>query len=217
MLRALVYLLLAMNLGVATWWLLRTPPPPPAPLAATEPGVPPLVLLAELDGEILAAAREDAAAPADAGPRECLEIGPFLTQADLRRAMAALTAGARRIQFRETSARVQRGYRVFLPAPPTREAALAIARGLSERGLRDYYVVTAGDDENTISLGLYRDERNARRRLEEVLAAGVDARMESRVETLAQFWIDLEAAPGHDWRGQLGGYSGVGGRVIECT
>lgn len=219
MLRALVLLLLALNAGAAAWWAFRPPPVAPAVLPATEPDVPALQLLSEVDG-LLAQAPAEAVGPpepiASGAPRECLEIGPFLTQADLRRALGALTPGARRIQYRETTAVVQRGYRVFLPAPASREAALAAARGLFGRGLRDYYVVTAGEDENAISFGLYRSEANARRRLEEVRGFGVEASMEPRSESIPQFWIDLDADEAFDWRAALGGYSGVAGNVIPC-
>lgn len=218
LLRALVLLLLAMNVGVAAWWALRPPPQAPVALPATDPDVPALVLLSETDqAPALVAEQADPPEPiGDGEQRECLEIGPFLTQADLRRAVGALTAGARRIQFRETTAVVQRGYRVFLPAPPTREAALATARGLFGRGIRDYYVVTAGEDENTISFGLYRNEQNALRRLEQVRGFGVEARLEPRSENIPQFWIDLDSGEDFDWRAALGGYSGVASRSIPC-
>lgn len=219
LLRALVLLLLAMNVGVAAWWALRPPPQAPTLLPASEPDVPPLVLLSEIDQAAAPLVAEQADPPepiGDGEQRECLEIGPFLTQADLRRAVGALTAGARRIQFRETTAVVQRGYRVFLPAPPTREAALATARGLFGRGIRDYYVVTAGEDENTISFGLYRSEQNALRRQEQVRGFGVEARLEPRSENIPQFWIDLDSGEDFDWRAALGGYSGVASRSIPC-
>ncbi len=219
LLRALVLLLLAMNVGAAAWWLLRPPPVPPTLLPANDPDVPALVLLSELEPTAAALMAEVTEPPVPipvATSRACLEIGPFLTQADLRRALAALTPGALRIQFREATAVVQRGYRVFLPAPPTREAALAAARGLFGRGLRDYYVVTSGEDENTISFGLYRSEANAKRRQVEVLTFGVEARVEPRSESIPQFWVDLDGSAGFDWRAVLGGYSGVASRDIPC-
>jgi hypothetical protein len=219
LLRALVLLLLAMNVGAAAWWALRPPPAAPPLMPATDPEVPPLVLLSELEPGSAALVAEASEAPEPISPepaRECLEIGPFLTQADLRRAVGALTPGARRIQFREATAVVQRGYRVFLPAPPSREAALAAARGLFGRGIRDYYVVTSGEDENTISFGLYRNEANALRRQQEVLGFGVEARVEPRSESIPQFWVDLDSNEGFDWRAALGGYSGVASRSIPC-
>jgi hypothetical protein len=216
LLRALVILLIAMNVGVAAWWALRTEPQAGAQ-PATEPAIPSLQLLSEVEP----APADDVAEPV--GPpqppplqRLCMEVGPFLTQADLRRAVNALTPAASRIQFRESRAVIRRGFRVFIPATRDRETALATARQLSARGLRDYYVVTAGEQENTISLGLYRDQGNAQRRRQEVAALGFDVRMEPRNEELPQYWIDLDVAADYDWRSTMGGYAGVGSREIAC-
>ena len=98
--------------------------------------------------------------PAGAAPEQLFEL------------MGAFTPNAERIQFRETRSLANRGYWVFLPAQGSRDKALSIARELSAKGLRDYYVVTAGERENTISLGLFRDLSNAEQRHEQVRQAG---------------------------------------------
>jgi hypothetical protein len=165
-------------------------------------------------------------APELAGPAEpaggdptlhCLRLGPFLTQADLRRAVNALTPAVERIQFSETRALTNRGFWVYLPAEGTREAALATARKLSAQGLRDYYVVTAGDRENTISLGLYRDLPNAEARRNEVQALGFVPQLSERQDETPNYWIELAAPKDLDWRAQLGGYAGVDEASIDCN
>jgi hypothetical protein len=217
--RLLVVLLLAMNVGVAFWWALRTPPAP-APVALTRPDVPPLRLLAETEPMSADVAAAEAVGPpqsdAERDARRCIEIGPFLTQVDLRRAMNALTPIVERIQFRETRTMVRRGYRVFIAPSPSRETALATARQLAAAGLRDYFVVTNGADQNTVSLGLYRELANAERRRTEVAALGLDVSMEPRDDEIPQYWVDLDIESGRDWRASLGGYSGVGSREIPC-
>lgn len=219
--RAVLVSLLLMNLGVAAWWGLRRPPPEPRP-PATDAAIPPLRLLAEneaADSGLLSAAAESVGQPPPAGglpDQQCLQIGPFLTQADLRRALGALTPVANRIQFRENRVVANRGFWVYLPAQGTREAALAAARELSARGLRDYYVVTAGDQENTISLGLFRDRGNAEGRQREVQALGFAPQLSERTEEIPNYWIELAAAEGLDWRVQLGGYAGVDATPRPC-
>jgi hypothetical protein len=214
--RILVILLLAMNIGVAVWWSLR-PDYEPRRHAATEPAVPTLELLSELD--IAASEAELAEAPQPIAPTVdavCQRLGPFLTQADLRRAVGALTPAVQRIQFRETRALARRGYWVYMPPQANREAALATARELASRGLRDYYVVTAGDRQNTISLGLFRELANARQRQSDVQAMGFSAELGERTEDIPQYWIDIAADNGFDWRARLGGYAGVESSVIDC-
>ncbi len=205
--RVLFLLLLALNIGVGAW-LVLTPAPVSADPPATDPGVPALVLLAERErGEAASTAELATAPPSDAEIRRerCVSLGPFPTQADMRRAMNRLTPLVERIQFREVRATQPRGYWVFLPALPTREQALAIARQLSSKGVRDYYVVTAGDQQNTISLGLFRDQSNAERRRAEIAAQGFKPELVQRSEELPVYWIDYAADPERpvEWRSLL--------------
>lgn len=217
--RALLLILLLMNLGVAAWWWLRTPAPA-AREPATEPAIAALRLLSEVETAASGSDVPELAGPPDpvggTPDQECLQIGPFLTQADLRRAINALTPVVDRIQFRESRALANRGLWVFLPAQETREQALATARELSAKGLRDYYVVTAGDRENTISLGLFRDRPNAEARRNEVQALGFAPELQERREEIPNYWIELAAGPDLDWRSRLGTHAGIESQPRPC-
>jgi hypothetical protein len=193
--RALFILLLALNIGSACWLLFAQQPVLNAP-PATDPGVPKLVLLSERDGGIADDA-ELASAPENSADRandECRSIGPFPTQADARAAMNALTPLSKRIRTRETQSTQTRGYWVYLPAMASREEALGVARTLSAKGVRDYYVVTAGDAQNTVSLGLFRDQGNADRRRAEITALGLKPQVNTRTEELPVYWLDFALA-----------------------
>lgn len=214
--RGLVVLLVCMNLAVGLWWWRHAPPadatPPPA-----EQGIGGLVLLSEAEPAAPPDAVELAAVPVPMPEApECLSIGPFATPADLRTAMNALSPLAARIQFREVPATELRGYRVFLPAAGSREQALAMARQLASRGVRDYYVVTAGAEENTVSLGLFRELANAEKRRDEVAAQGFEPKLEPRTEQASQWWIDLAGERGLPWRDALGGAPGLEARPVAC-
>ena len=204
MLRAILLLLACMNLGVAAWWWSHREAPAP-PLPSTEPGVPGLRLLAEVERlPARQAARELAEPPAPlSADAQCLSLGPFETPAALREAMDRLLPRVERIQFREVPAVALSGYRVYLPPAESREAAFAVARDLAARGVSDYYVVTAGAQRNTVSLGLFRDLDNASERRDAVVALGYAPVLEPRTETVSQWWIDMAAAPGLDWRALL--------------
>jgi len=216
MVRGLVVLLASMNLAVALWWALhevpRAAPPPPV-----DGGVGGLVMLGEAEAPVSTDAVELAGIPAPMPERPaCLSLGPFTTPAQLRAAMNALTPKVARIQFRELPATELRGYRVFLPAAGSREQALATARELAARGVRDYYVVTAGEQENTVSLGLFRELANAEKRRDDLRAQGFTAQLEPRTEQASQWWIDLAAEPGLDWAAALGGAQGLEAREAAC-
>lgn len=214
--RGLVLVLACMNLAVALWWALHERPraelPPPL-----DQGVGGLVLLGEADPAPAGEAIELAGLPAPMPEQPvCLSLGPFSTPAQLRAAVNALTPRVARIQFRELPATELRGYRVFLPAAGSREQALATARQLAARGVRDYYVVTAGEQENTVSLGLFRELANAEKRRDDLQAQGFRAQLEPRTEQASQWWIDLVAAPGLDWAAALGGGEGIEAREARC-
>jgi hypothetical protein len=214
-LRAVLLLLACMNIGVGLWWALHRDPAY-QPLPALERGVAGLTLLRETEDSPLPAAAELESAPEPlADMPVCLSIGPFETPADLRAAMARLLPQVGRIQFRELPATALRGYRVYLPAAASRAQALASARALAARGLRDYYVVTAGDQQNTVSLGLFRDLENARRRQAEVASLGYAATVEARTEQVPQWWVDIAAPQGFDWKGVLPG-STAQARSVPC-
>jgi len=197
-LRALFLLLLALNLGSAAWLLFGAAGQAPA-VPPGDPGVATLVLLSERDGT--GADAELAAAPEtaeDLANDRCRTLGPFATQADMHAAMAALTPATKRIRQRETRTTQARGYWVYLPASPNREQALATARSLSGKGVRDYYVVTAGEQQNTVSLGLFRDPGNAERRSAEITALGFAPSTQVRTEDVPVYWLDyalIEGAP----------------------
>ncbi len=215
--RAIVLLLVVMNLGALAWWSLHANERA-MPVATVRSGVAPLVLLSESEiarqhgsSDELDAAPD----PMSATPR-CQSIGPLATPADLRRAMNALTPLVGRIQYRQVRGSELHGYRVFIPALESRDAALEAARKLAAKDIKDYYVVTSGAQENTISLGLFRDLLNAEKRRDEVRALGFDARLEPRVDDAQQFWIDVAVARDFDWSQHLTGYAGLTAKDIAC-
>ena len=48
--------------------------------------------------------------------------------------------------------------------------------------------VTAGDQQNTVSLGIFRDLENAKRRQDEIAAMGYNPTVEARTGQASQWW-----------------------------
>ena len=218
--RVLFLVLLALNMGGACW-LYFAPLSPPQAVSMTDAGVPKLILLSEQERGTDAASAELATAPesrADFGHDLCISIGPFSTQVDVRAAINGLTPQVKRIQFREAHATQARGYWVYLPAMKTREQALAMARQLSGKGVRDYYVVTAGDQQNTISLGLFREQVNAEKRRAQIAALGFEPELVARTEELPVYWVDFAQDPHQpvDWRTVLVDIADLQAQPIGC-
>lgn len=218
--RILFVILLALNLGALAWQLTRPTAEPAAGTAAVDAGVAPLVLLAERDRSAMqhSAALAEAAPVEAARPRVCESLGPFGDRDGAQDALRQLESLTRRTQVRQTRARVVRGYWVHVPAHASRSDALATARQLAAAGVRDYYVVTAGGQENTISLGLFRDQANAESRRAQVAALGFRARVVERADERDQYWIDYESrddkAP--EWRKLISGASELKSSKVAC-
>ena len=185
-------------------------PPASASVAAASPAAPTSV--APVVASAPAAAKPEPAKPADAPKTaaaeapappatvptsakrsyRCLAVGPFTTQVDLRATRTALASRTVRSRQRQEQTTESHGWRVFLPAQETRDQALAQARRLEAKGIKDYFVVTAqGELQNSVALGLFHDPANARKRRDEVIAAGFPARMSERTETTPVWWLDV--------------------------
>ncbi|HWG66013.1 MAG TPA: SPOR domain-containing protein [Rhodanobacteraceae bacterium] len=213
-LRLLFLLLLALNLGAGAW-LLFGPVPVRALPPATDPGVTELRLLSEQPAKAPAPAHP---APAPAVSETCNTLGAFTTAADMRAAMQALSPHVARIQYREEQVSHSHGFWVYLPATTDREAALDEARKLAGKGINDYYVVTAGDAQNTISLGLFDNESNAQNRVSRLQQLGFPAKVKQRVDTEPAYWVDYAVKTGTalDWQAWLPGRSDLQSKSIDC-
>jgi hypothetical protein len=135
----------------------------------------------------------------------CMALGPFATQEDLRLARNALDSQVQRMRARQEQVTQTRGWWVHLPPSASHAAALAQARQLGAHNIQDYFVVGSGDNQNTVSLGLFKDPANARKRRDEIAAAGFVAQMSERTETVPEYWLDLIPVDSNhfDWRSRI--------------
>lgn len=211
--------LLVCNLLLAAW-LLSVSPAGPAPPPPVPEDLPRLELLAERDSP-RQAEREAAVSPspeATGGGRLCYRVGPLQTEADARAVTGSLAGriASQELQREQVEARI--GHWVFLPAFPDRATAMDAARRLDDSGLRDYYVITAGDQENTISLGLYRDPENAAGRVRTLRQLGFDAQSRVRTENVPRYYLELalagEVEP--DWPELLEGHPEARAQERAC-
>jgi hypothetical protein len=271
--RALIVLLLVLNVGVAAWWIARPAPPPPAeeklpmgvarlqivgedrliqrsataatadpaapatqtaaappvanaaahsapaPSAATAPapGAAKPTTPATPPAAAIAATTPPASplpAPEPAAKAQCFSVGPFADAAAADAARAKLQPLAQKMASRSegASSKSSRGWRVYLPTANA-EAAQATAQRIRAAGFNDLFVMS-GADANAIALGRFRSEESARKRGNELSAAGFAARVEALGESASgATWIDVatttangdtlrRAAGASRWRGR---------------
>lgn len=210
--RALVVLLLMLNLGVALWWLARPAPVGDAVAPASE-GAVRLQLLAEAPARATAAAtsgRQAAGSEVAGGARlaaagavastklRCFSLGPFPDAAIASSARTRLALPeVVRARARETTTG-GRAWNVSLPPLADRAAAEAMATRLREAGFQDLFVVPAGESANSLALGRYGTESAARQRAAALQAAGFAAQAQPIGDAATRHWIDVTAAPGFD-------------------
>ena len=211
--RAAFLLLLLANVGYLAASMLRTEPAPEPPPTVPD-GVARLVLLSEQQGVL-----EPQNARLDTVPNaSCYSLGPFATPENMEQALDVVAPLADTTRERRLMTAEQEGFVVAMDPAPTREAALQRARELNEAGIRDYYVITAGAEENGISLGLYRDEVNAQRRQRELAQSGFDARLLARRQSFPEYWLDYAELPDRpaQWESLLNEFPNLTRSSIPC-
>lgn len=150
-------------------------PPRVEPLAssrATQPGVPP------------AAARED--------ELSCTSVGPFADLGQASQAQATLRSRGYEPRQRVVQGELWTGYWVSVRDSPTREAAEAALRRLTDNGITDVYLMPGSDPANVLSLGVFSDYQRAQRRADEVRSLGLTPQIADRKRSGSVFWIDVD-------------------------
>lgn len=191
--RSLVVLLSTLNLGAAAWWAFHSPPQPrvePAPIG-----------IARL--ELLSEARRDATSGGvrrealSGKPSQCYSYGPFQDEQATVAAQARLQGVALRLQSRREPLAPARQWRVMLPPLASSTEAETTARRIADAGITDYAVVPRGPDANSIALGMYSSEDAARTRVQDLKAAGFEARIEPWGKDMAT-WLDVAGGADFD-------------------
>jgi len=216
--RALIVLLIVLNLGVAAWWTLR--PSPRVVVDTALAGVPELRLASERKPSPLAAATAPSPATTTTpvpvqiakndGP-QCFRFGPFADTPSADAAAAKLRASVQKATARTTTSG-GKGWTVWLPPFADMSSAQARALEIAGAGVKDYYVVAEGAQANAIMLGRYGSEDNAQRRIVELRAKGIEAQVQPPQDAKPQSWVDVAAAPGF---GYASAQARIGAAVVK--
>jgi hypothetical protein len=164
--------------------------------SASDPGVRKLVLLSEVDLKSTIWEEQNPTQDSlnEAFNQTCFTSGPFNKKSDLQPVLDSLKDNVLKTRTRKIISSQEAGYWVYVPAMKTREEALEIGRNLSLNDIDDYYVVTVGENENTISLGLYRELGNADDRIAELKSKGFTVEKQIKIEQWPEFWLDYTIA-----------------------
>lgn len=190
--RYLFILLLIANIAFFVW-IQRFSPITKVPFTAVDEGITPLQLVADVSDKNSNTEPVAAAEINDDIQQICFSAGPFDIEANVHAAAETINPLVLKTNIRKITTTQEAGYWVYLPALSSRAEALKKGRELAAAFVKDYYVVTSGDNENSISLGLYREPYNADNRIAELSKKGFKVNKEIRIEQWPEFWLDFSA------------------------
>ena len=207
--RHVVYLLLVVNLVFLGWNIFQS-----QSVRQVERNLPPLpetaAQLVTLQEKEQAAAEEVSVIenvtenePPGAGVSLlCQTLGPFIAREAMLVMEARLVTMELEPQQRETAKQRPIGYWVHLPEMERAEARQQ-AQILDDHNDKEYYI---GKDD-VLSLGAFQDMNRAKKRLKRVRKLGLDAQLETRYRTVAEYWLDfqVESAAGEQLTGLVEG------------
>ena len=239
LLRAMIVMLVMLNLGVGIWWavrpsdraevaattaradaptlrLLNEAPPPvasPAPAAVDAVTTPQVAATPAVETPVVPAPVPEPEAPVQAAP-VCLRFGPFDSTAARDAARNTLAGLGVQGVPSESTARPARGWKVSIAPQASREAAVALAERIKAAGVSDLYVMGEGDDTNSIALGRYGSEDAARRREADLRAKGFPAQAAPLGAVPTQAWLDARLPDGVS-RDRVAGVAAT--RSLDCA
>ncbi len=168
------------------------PSPRPAaapPFRSTGANDGPLALVADDPEDPIGIPSAKPAAPSASSSR-CLHASRFKDRAAAARSAVWLQKhGAELLEIRHERRRVEKNYRVFLPAGPNARQTAATVKELRDRGLRDVAIIARGPMAGRISLGLYKSADNAKRRVARLKKLGYPARSAANAAMLDEYAV----------------------------
>lgn len=220
--RALLVLLLVLNLGVALWWLSR----PAVATGGHDPavGAAPLLELVDrpdaaddpLAGSATGTPDTPDGAPAPvATPEACHRFGPFPGADASAAALARLKPQVVIARSRREWPGAGDSWRVYLQSPGV-EAAAEAAQRIAGAGFDDYYVVREGVDAGIVALGMYRARARADARADSLRAAGFAVQVEPVGGGDPEYWVEVAAAAGFDPRSTAAAVAAPGVEARSC-
>jgi hypothetical protein len=190
-LRVLFLLLLLANVLFLAWtqWVVR-PPAAAREVTAASQRVQPI----RLQRELTAQGTDDATpgALADLQSAACVSVGPFIAPAHADMARSQLERLGFTTRSRVAQDEVRVGYWVRVSDLATAADATNALATLQAAGLGDASVVTEGEPDTVVSVGVYADPRKAAEVAATVQGAGFTPETSDRLRTLEVLWLDID-------------------------
>jgi hypothetical protein len=129
-----------------------------------------------------------------AAAQVCFHIGPFPDATAATAGESKLSEWHLALVRRPEEIRIVTGYRVYLPAFASKEAAERKRQQLTRLGFKDHALSQEGASQYSIALGLFAVEANAQARAHELAAKGVAAKVQPLTQARTRYWLDINVA-----------------------
>ena len=175
-----IYVLLLVNLGLFVW---HYQPGANSRQKLTSEQSTRLVLLNEYEQRLQSAGD-------DSGALRCFSLGPFTRKESFNTAKQRFTKQGIDVLSRVSSEAVRNGYWVMLPVAKSRNQARVQVQKLKEHGVKDYFLVAAGEMKNAVSLGVFSKPKLAKRRRDEVAKLGFSPKIRKIALPKRVYWLE---------------------------
>lgn len=195
--RVLVAILVLINIGYWAWRSYQSDVPETVSVES-DTGIPKLTLLSERGQELAGSEEGSEALPSPTPPPppvsaiRCYTLGPLSGEKNAKAVESAVVDAGFPASLRSYDQQEVSGYWVYLEPADSRRKALALAKELAQKGIKDYYVVGDGEFENAVSLGLFSEKARAERRAEYIRSLGYDPQSSVRYRTRTLYWLDYQ-------------------------
>jgi len=122
----------------------------------------------------------------------CYNIGPIKTKIKAKQLADGLRALEMSVVQRIEAPKKLMGHWVYLAPPGGKAAARIQMQELKNKGITDIALLTKQQPKYAISLGLFKQQKTANQRLEEILALGYPALLTERYADTQTNWLDIE-------------------------
>jgi hypothetical protein len=151
----------------------------------------------------------------------CVRVGPYGTAEISTQIQKTLQSQVHSIELSTTEQSQPDATWVYLPPYATRADAEFVKTMLEKQGIKEHYVVgnTSPGYTHAISLGVYRNDQGAQKRLAELRSHGYhNVRAELRHKKVTLYWLTLKATPAQqkNWQQKPEVFKGLIPQIMMC-
>lgn len=151
----------------------------------------------------------------------CYTIGPITDISSATELSSMLSGAGVTAVTRETEDKKHNGYWVHLPVEESLSSARQIVQELKVRKITDISIVPLEGSRYVISLGVFSEERRAKRRHDQFQSLGYVPLIEDRYSTTTRIWIDVKdndpsILPPEVWQNLVDKFPGIRHQGNAC-